>query len=146
MALGFRIQSRRFSGVFERCAGRDRVSAHQVREVGTESPVGHCARHGVAVDAGGRLEYALSLGNSATCSRRLALLLNPSVEFILRLDINTQQHLGVLCPAILRTLAEVNSGLLRVDPHCVGVVRESDQSYRRAAEPKNCGQYRRIAG
>src|SRR6201987_3446295 len=101
---------------------RNRVSAHQVREVRAESPVGHCARDRVAVDAGGRLEYPLSLRNSLTYRRRLALLLNPLVKFIPRLDIHAQQHLGVLGPAILRTLAEVNADLLRVDPHRVGMV------------------------
>src|SRR6202034_1523363 len=102
-------------------AGRDGVPAHQVREVRTESAAGHRARHAVAVDAGGGLEYPLSLRNRVMRQRRLALLLNPPVKLLLRLDINPQQHFGVLRAAVLRTLAEVNSSLLRVDPHGVGV-------------------------
>ena len=35
----------------------------------------------------------------------------------------TQQHLGVLRPAILCTLAEVDSCLLRVNPHRIGMIR-----------------------
>jgi len=93
-----------------------------MREVRTESAVGHCARHGVAVDAGGRLEYPLSLSDRVIYECRLALLLNPPVKFVPRLDINTQQHLGVLGSAVLNTLAEVNSCRLRVDPHSVGVI------------------------
>src|ERR1700688_5020140 len=91
-------------------------------EVWSEAATGHGSRHRVAVDTGGRFEYSLPLGNGITDDCRLALLLNPAAEVILRLNINTQQHLGVLGPAILRTLPEVNAGLLRVDPHTVGVV------------------------
>ena len=76
----------------------------------------------MTVDACGRLEYPLPLRNRVIYIRRLALLSDPPIKFILRLDINPQQHLGVLSPAILRALAEVDSGLLRVDPHSVGMV------------------------
>src|ERR1700687_1416547 len=77
----------------------------------------------MTVDAGSGLEYPLPLGNNITGGRRLPLLLDPAVELIVRLNINTQEHFGVLCPAILRALAEVNARLVRIDPHTIRVVR-----------------------
>ena len=66
----------------------NRVPAHQVRQIRTEATIGHRARHGVAVDAGGGFEDVLSLGRRVTQVRRLSLFLNPAIEFIPRLDIN----------------------------------------------------------
>ena len=49
--IGSSIQAFRFSGVLEIAPAARVVAAHQVRQVGTESSVGHRARDGVAVDA-----------------------------------------------------------------------------------------------
>src|SRR6202008_94117 len=93
-----------------------------------------CTRHGMAVDAGSRLEYALALRNSVIYNRRLVLQPNPPVKFVSRLDVNTQQHFGMLGSAILRALAEINSGLLRIDPHAVRMV---GNQIRLTAQPRH---------
>ena|ERR1700674_3259636 len=91
-------------------------------EVRAEVAVGHGPSHGVTVDAGSRFEYSLPLGSSISRGCRLALLLNPPSELILRLNINTQQHLGVLGPAILGALTEVDTRLMGINPHAVRMV------------------------
>src|ERR1700722_3880395 len=104
------------------CAGCNRISTHQVGEVGTKASFRRCARHSVAVGAGSSFEYSLPLGSRVTHYGRLGLLLNPSVEVLMRLNINTQKHLGVLCPAVLSTLAQVKTGLVEINPHTVWVI------------------------
>ena len=89
---------------------------------GPKSPVGHCARNGVAVDAGGAFKYAFPFGCAFRSVRRLTLLLHPAVELIARLHIDAQQHLGVLRAAILGALPQVQSSLVRIDPHAVFAV------------------------
>src|SRR6202171_1335579 len=76
----------------------------------------------MAVDAGSRLEYALPFRNSGTRVRRLTLLFNPAVELITGLHIDAEKHLGMLCSTILSALTQVESVLLRVKPHRIGVV------------------------
>src|SRR6202046_2976776 len=77
----------------------------------------------VTVDASGGFKRAPALDRTLTRDCRTLLLLDPTVELLARLHVNTQQHLGMLHAAILRTLAEVETGLVRVDPTAVGVVR-----------------------
>src|SRR5258708_16463061 len=90
--------------------------------MGPELPIGNGSCHSVAVNAGRRLEYSSPLGNNTTHGRGLPLLLNPTVELIAGLNIDAEKHLGMLRPAILRTLAQVNPRLLRNDPHSVRMV------------------------
>jgi len=71
-----------------------------------------------------------------TYKRRLALMPNPSVKAFLRLGVNQQQHLGMLGTAILSALTEINSGLLRVDPHAVWVVGNQISLPRQPRNPK----------
>src|SRR5260370_36396991 len=92
-------------------------------EIGAEAPIGDCARHGMTVNAGSSLEHTSSFGNNIACGCRLTLLLDPAVELIARLNINTQKHFGVLRSAILRTLAKIKTRLVWIDPHTVRVVR-----------------------
>src|SRR5260221_8787568 len=68
-------------------AGCDRVAAHQVSEVRTESS--QCWRTGycVAIHASSSFKNALPLGRGITRLRGLALLLNPVVEVGARLNV-----------------------------------------------------------
>ena len=54
--------------------------------------------------------------------RGLTLFLNPAIKLISRLNINSQQHLGVLRSAILGALPQVKPGLMRINPHAVRMV------------------------
>src|SRR5580698_10943066 len=94
------------------CAGRDGVTAHEVRQIRTESPIGCGTSHGMAIDTGGPLEDLLSFRYRAAHSRGLALLLNPAVEILPRVDVNAQKHQGMLRSTILRTLPEEQPGLM----------------------------------
>jgi len=88
-------------------------------QVGPEPPV--CARpcNGVAVHTSGAFEHMLA-GQLCTCGGNgLLLLPNPFVKFRLRLDCHTQQHFGVLRPAVLCALSDVNAGVPGVHPHFV---------------------------
>jgi len=63
----------------------------------------------------------------------------PSGKLISRLDIDTQEHLGVLGSAVLRTLPEVKASLMRVD-HMLWVI--GDQSVLPARRgTQNCDRY-----
>src|ERR1700756_2451547 len=76
----------------------------------------------MTVDARGRLENAPPFRNRGTRLRWTALLFNPAVELRAGLHIDAEKHLGVLRPAILCALAQIEPGLLRVKPHAVRVV------------------------
>jgi hypothetical protein len=69
-------------------AGCDRVAAHQVGEVRTESPLCWRAGYCVAVYAGSSFKNTLPLIRGITRLRGLALLLNPVVELFARLNVN----------------------------------------------------------
>ena len=101
---------------------------------GPKRPLAARAGHGVAVDAGGRLEDLTSLGHGLTRDRRLLLFLNPAIEFSARLHVHAQQHLGVLGSAVLRALPQVEPGLVRVDPRLVRAVRNQ---VGLAGQPRN---------
>src|ERR1700674_1916824 len=90
----------------------------------------------MAVDAGSGLEYPLPLVNNIICGCWLPLQLNPTVELIARLNINTQKHFGVLCPAILRTLAQIKTRLVWIDPHTVRVGRNQVRLTRQSWHPE----------
>src|ERR1700690_3853016 len=95
-------------------------------QVRAEAAVGHRASHRVTVDARSRLENMPSLRRVGTLLCRLLLLLNPAPEFLLRLHVHPQQHLGMLGPATLRTLPEIKAGVAGVDPHGVRMVGNQD--------------------
>src|SRR5437667_12421227 len=90
----------------------------------------------MTVNAGRRLEYSAPFGNNIAHGRGLPLLLNPAVELIARLHVNTQKHLGMLRPAVLRALAQVNARLVRIDPHTVWVVGNQVSLTRQAWDPE----------
>ena len=83
--------------------------------------VGAC--DGMAVDAGGRFEDAAAFGGGRIDSHRLQLLLCPLPEARGGVDVNAKEHHGVLSAAILRALAEKEAGLVGLDPHLVGMIR-----------------------
>src|ERR1700681_3203561 len=112
-------------------------------QVRAEVAVGHGPRHGVTVDAGSRFEYSLSLGSSISRGCRLALLLNPTIEVSTRLHVDPQQHFGVLCPAILGALTEVDARLMGINPHAVRVVGNQVSFARQTRNPEAVIRIRR---
>src|SRR5271163_2057256 len=50
------------------------------------------------------------------------LFLGPLFEFIWRVNVNAEKHLGVLGAAILGTLANINAWFIWIDPHVVFTV------------------------
>ena len=66
-------------------------------------------------------------------------------EILGAVNVNPQQHLGVLRAAILRALAEINAGLVRIHPHLVDAIRNQVCLSRQAGEPRSCGPCRRKA-
>jgi len=76
----------------------------------------------MAVQARARLEDHPSLRYSVRDDRLLTLLLNPSMEVRMRLDINPDEHLGVLDSAILCALAEINACFVRIDPRAIRMI------------------------
>ena len=126
-----------------RHSGGNRVSAHQVGQVGPKAAIGRGPRHGVAVDAGGRLEYSLALRSSIAHGCVLALLLNPAIEIGTWLNVNAEQHLGVLRSAVLRTLPKVNARLMRIDPHTIGMVGNQVGLAGEARDPEAVVRIRR---
>src|SRR5438094_10600633 len=91
----------------------------------------------MTVDAGSGLEYPSPLRNNIAYRRRLPLLLNPAVELIARLDINAQKHFCVLCPAILRALAQVEYRLARLDTPHAELVRDTVCPTRQSWDPES---------
>src|SRR5579862_7553617 len=53
---------------------------------------------------------------------RLLLFMNPAVKLLGRLHVDAQKHLGVLRSAILRALSQEQAGLVRIDPHLIGMI------------------------
>src|SRR5262249_32729999 len=105
------------------CAGRDRVTTHHVREIGTKAASAVRALDCVAIHASGRLENASPRGFAvALCARKL-LRAYPFVKIGLSLHGRLQKHLRMLRAAILRALAEICSGFLRRDPHFIDAIR-----------------------
>src|ERR1700678_4705186 len=73
--------------VFHRARGYC-LPAHQMGEIGTEGSMGSRARNRVAVHAGRRLEETLPRGDLAADVRGLALLSNPAIEILSRVDVD----------------------------------------------------------
>src|SRR6266581_4748391 len=95
----------------------------QWRSMHAEAPVCRCAADRVTVDAGRRFENAPARDCFLVLSRGLLLRSNPRVKIFSTVDRYAQEHLAVLRPAILRTLAEKDARAMRIHPHAVRVVR-----------------------
>src|SRR5439155_22761079 len=97
--------------------------AHQVRQIRTEAPICRSAADRVTVDTCSCFENAPAGGYLFILRRRLLLRSDPRVKIFGAVYGHPQKHLGVLRPAILRALAEKDSGASRIHPHTVRVVR-----------------------
>src|SRR4051794_5693220 len=82
--------------------------------------------HGMAENAARRYKHALPLHRRRVSRRRRRLLLcgKPGVEVALALHNNDETHMGVLQTAKLRTLATINSSLIRFEHDVVGLCRD----------------------
>src|SRR6516162_3933236 len=107
-----------------------------MRQVGTEASIGWSSGNRVAVDAGSVLEDLLPGDNARVLSCRLLLAANPGGEVLGTIDRDTQKHLCVLGPAILRALAEENACALRVHPHPVRMIGNKICLARELRNPK----------
>src|SRR5262245_14250579 len=92
-------------------------------QIGTEGAVGPRPRDGVAVDARGGLEDAPTLRHRVDLRDGLLLTDEPALEVFLRFDDDSQQHLGVLRPAILRALPYIHADIVWIDPRAVRPIR-----------------------
>ena len=145
IASGFRIHSRRLSGVF--WAAPEAIVSRLIRCVrsGPKRPLAT-----VPATAWQLMQAVVSNTRfPSECVvrsvRRLTLLLRPAIEFIARLDVDTQKHFGVLRAAILGTLPQVQPSLVWINPHACFRDLESGPFYRPDEVPRSCDRYRRKA-
>ena len=61
-----------------------------------------------------------------------------ALELLRSVDIDAQQHLGVLRAAELGALPDVHAGLMRIDPHLVHAVRKQVGLAGESREPRSC--------
>src|SRR5580692_3191791 len=109
-------------GVVCRSAGGDGVAAHQMSQIRTEASVRYRSRNGMAIDASRCFKNPATFLRTLTHLCRFRLLLNPLFELIWRVNVNTEEHLGMLGAAILGTLADENACFVWIDPHVVYTV------------------------
>src|SRR5208282_1245767 len=121
------------------CTGRDSGPAHQVSEIRTEAPVGIRSCHGMTVDAGSAFENLPAGGYTCVLNGGLLLAPDPGGKVFGTVHRDPQQHLGVLYTAVPRTLAEKDSGVVRIHPHPVHGW-EPDRSSPRVPGSRNCGR------
>ena len=76
----------------------------------------------MAVDAGSGFENVATVGYGVGGLRRAFLCGYPGIKLFGGLDINTQEHFGVLDSAVLRTLTDVHSGGMWIDPNGVDAI------------------------
>src|SRR5271156_2804983 len=107
-----------------------------MREVRPETPVCDSSGDRVAVHARGSFEDAAAFRDRVIADGRPLLLLDPLLELLRRINVNPQQHLGVLDSAILSALAKIESCLLRVDPGAIRVVRNQVRLSGESRHPK----------
>src|SRR5438270_4982153 len=90
----------------------------------------------MAIDARRGLEDMASLGHGLVYMGGLALLMDPAVEILSRLNIYAEEHLRVLHATVLSALSQINSGLARIYPGFVLAVRYQIRFPRQARHPK----------
>src|SRR5262245_29017759 len=95
-----------------------------MRQVRTKTPSAVSRGDCVAVDAGGSLEDLSSNGFSFILIGWLLLPVYPSIEVFRAVYVHAQQHLRVLSPAILCTLAEKQARFVGIEPRLVWVIRD----------------------
>src|SRR5262249_3454895 len=88
-------------------AGCQSFTTHEMSQVGAESSFGRSAGDRVAVGAGSAFKDHLACAHRIADLRWPTLLLNPTIEVFLRIDVNPQQHFAVLGSAVLGALAEI---------------------------------------
>src|SRR5580704_4318460 len=95
-------------------------------QIGAETSVGNRSRNSMAINASCCLKNPPAF---LSCIIHLCghfcgfrLFLNPLLEFIWRVHVNTEKHLGVLGTAILGTLANINAWFIWIHPHVVFTV------------------------
>src|SRR5215467_266112 len=94
-----------------------------MREIRAKTSCAVCAVDCVAVQASGALEHMSSCSLFLILVRWLLLLVCPICEGFLAIYVHAQEHLRVLCPAVLRTLPEKKARLVRIQPRLVRVIR-----------------------
>src|SRR5277367_1589206 len=77
----------------------------------------------MAIQARCSLENTSSHSFSCILIRRLLLRAYPELEVLRTIHVHAQEHLRVLCPAILRALTKKQSGLVRIEPGFVHPIR-----------------------
>src|SRR3984885_4566115 len=109
-------------GVFSsaRC---NRGAAHQMGQIRPKTSARWSSAPRMAVHAGVTFKPSPASDCARVFDGGSLLGLNPTGEFLRSIYRNTEEHLGVLCSAILCTLTDEESCTLRVHPHSVGVIR-----------------------
>jgi hypothetical protein len=123
-------------GSIRRHSGANRVSTHQVSEIGAEPSICYRARDLVTVDAGCVLKNASTFGRTTSQTGRPPLILCPSIELVAWLHIDAEQHFCVLNAAILGALPEKEAGLMRIDPHLIRVIGDEVRLASQTRYPK----------
>ena len=93
-----------------------------MRQVRAEASVSDRAGNRVAVYASRGFEDAPASGYIRVEHCRLLLGVDPRGKPLRTVNVNPQQHLGVLRAAILRALAKKDAGLVRIDPHVIHAI------------------------
>src|SRR6266403_4937027 len=93
-------------------------------QVRTETPVTVRTANGVAIQTSGRFEDSFSGEYLLILIRGPLLRLDPGGKVSGAVHPNAQEHLRVLRPAILGTLAKKQAGVVRVKPHFIDPVRD----------------------
>ncbi len=107
-------------------------------EVRAKAAVRRRTGNGVTIDTGNPFEYFLPFSGDVIWRRQLCFLtlfFDPGVEVCSRLDVDAQKHLRVLSSAVLSALAQIKAGLVRLDPHPVGMVRNQISLARQSRHP-----------
>src|ERR1700689_3366920 len=92
-------------------------------QIRAEPSVPYSSRNGMAVDAGRCFKNPAPFCHCVTRQCLLSFFLDPLVELPLRINVNTQEHLGGLHPTKLRALTDIHSNFMWIDPHVVNAVR-----------------------
>src|SRR5262249_3724516 len=111
--------------IVRRVLGRTRcdgATAHHVCEVWTETSSAVGAANPMTIYASSRFKDVSSRGFFLILIRRLLLCAYPGIEVFRGIHIHAQKHLRVLCPAVLRALAEKQASIAGIQPSLVWVI------------------------